>query len=158
MSTRISDHVMPVLGSVVLWLLVLLPPHSYGQRPQLAVPANRLFNLEACSTLTDADPGPDLRARNGSASSPVTEALPSPRASRDNSNAGRPCVSSFAHHAEAILATEPSSGTLPSLTWASFNPQAPQNMPQGQKEVKGRSSPSSQTGSPGHIFWVIPAY
>lgn len=31
-------------------------------------------------------------------------------------------------------------------------------MPQGQKEEKGSYSPSSQTGSPGHIFWVIPAY
>lgn len=158
MSTRIPDHVMPLIGNVVLWLLVLLPMYSYGQRPQLAVPGKRLLSLEACLTLTDADLGPDLRTRNGSASSPATEALPSSRASWDNSNAWTPCVTSFAHYAEAILATEPSSGTLPSLTWASFNPQSQQNMPQGQKEKKGRYSPSSQTGSPGHIFWVIPAY
>jgi len=158
MSTRIFDHVMPVLGSVVLWLLVLLPPHSYGQRPQLAVPAKRFFSLEACSTLTDADRGPDLRARNGSASSPAIEALPSSRASWDNSNTWTPCGISSTHHAEAISATESSSSALPSLTWASFNPQAQQNIPQGQKEEKGSSSPSSQTGSPGHIFWVIPAY
>ncbi len=158
MSTRIPDHIMPVLGSVILWLLLLLPTYSCGQGSQLAVPTNSLSSLEVCSALTGADPGPDLRASNSFASSPATEALSSSHASWGNSNAWTPCVTSFAHHAEAILATEPSSNTLPSLTWASFNPQSQQDLPQGQKEKKGSSIPSSQTGSPGHIFWVIPAY
>lgn len=156
MSTRIPNPIWPLIGSVVLWLFVLVPAYSCGQQPQLAIPEERLLSLESCSPLSDTDP--DLRARNGSASSPATEALPSSRASWDNSDVWAPCVPSSAHHAEATLATEPSSGTLPSLTGASFNPQPQQDMLKGQNEKKGTISPSSQTGSPGHIFWVIPAY
>ncbi len=56
------------------------------------------------------------------------------------------------------MATASSSGTLPSPASSSFDPQPKQDPQPGQKEKKDTSSPSSQTGSPGHIFWVIPAY
>ena len=160
----VLDRVMPALGSVVLCLFVLLPTYSCSQGPQLAVPAEPLLSLEACPALANPDPdpdlrGPDLQAGDGSASPPAAEPLPSSSAaSWQDSNAGKPCFTSSAHHAEAILPNEPSSGSLPSLTWASLDPQSQQNLQQGQQEKKSKNSPSQQTGSPGHIFWVIPAY
>lgn len=43
------------------------------------------------------------------------------------------------------------------LVLASFSGQNQQNPPQGQNKKK-KYSPSATTGSPGHIFWVEPAY
>jgi len=59
---------------------------------------------------------------------------------------------------EASIATRPWTGTFPVLVQTATSSQGKPNPSQDEKEQKKKYSPSATTGSPGHMYWVVPAF
>lgn len=150
-------HKLRALGRYGLWLLLVVAPGAlYCQSP----PALPLLDAESlactlCDSAAPARSAPAPMVESRSWPAPFLLALSSfSVVPEDSRNSWRP------HFAEDAAASDAATGqvTGPAIELA----QSQQIPPPGQKPQdqpqEDQHSPTATTGSPGHIFWVVPAF
>lgn len=146
-------------ASLLAFIFVLLPACLYSQSRTVPPAASPDFpDCTACPAgVARSSETPNLKMHPGLPSFNVSE-TPFSHFLRDNSTGGQLHSDAPSLRVEASVAGPMWPGAFQPFEHASSGPQNQQSPAESQNKEKKKYSPSGTTGSPGHIFWVEPAY